>query len=339
MDRRAEILRFVTKEARGIEIAPWCEPLAPKRDGYACLVLDVHDHLTLVNRAKMDPNLGSKAADRIEEVDLRTNAVDIEDAIAARFALGTFDYILSSHNFEHLPNPIRFLRGCEKVLKPGGILSMAIPDHRACFDHFRPRTLLTDWLEAYFENRRCPSPAQIFTQTAYHSYINHHGGEVTAFSLGDNPLDIVPYRTLAEAFEAWKIARKTNNELYQDTHCSAMTPASFELLVTECKYLRLLHFDVRQISELHGCEFYVHLENRLGLPTDAEATRLFYATRESLLQEVTNEAAVASPFGWKAHQKIAEIEAEIEAMRRSSSWRLTAPLRKLVTYWRAVLAA
>jgi len=87
MDRRAELLRFVTKEARGIEIAPWHAPLAPKRDGYDCLVLDVHDRSTLINRAKMDPNLGHQLINRIEEVDLCANAIDIEDAITARSAL------------------------------------------------------------------------------------------------------------------------------------------------------------------------------------------------------------------------------------------------------------
>ena len=38
---------------------------------------------------------------------------------------------------------------------------MAIPDRRACFDYFRPLTRLSDWIQAFVEDRSRPSSAQI----------------------------------------------------------------------------------------------------------------------------------------------------------------------------------
>jgi hypothetical protein len=43
VDRRDAILKYTTKEQRGIEIGPWFNPIASKREGYRCLVLDVFD--------------------------------------------------------------------------------------------------------------------------------------------------------------------------------------------------------------------------------------------------------------------------------------------------------
>ena len=39
---------------------------------------------------------------------------------------------------------------------------MAIPDRRACFDYFRPVTRLSDWIQAFVEDRNRPSLAQGF---------------------------------------------------------------------------------------------------------------------------------------------------------------------------------
>ena len=59
MDRRDAILKYITKEQRGIEIGPWFNPLAPKREGYSCLALDVFDSETLRKRAVDDPNIAA----------------------------------------------------------------------------------------------------------------------------------------------------------------------------------------------------------------------------------------------------------------------------------------
>lgn len=49
------------------------------------------------------------------------------DMQAMGFADGSFDLVVHSDTLEHVPNPIRALAECRRVLKPGGALCFTIP--------------------------------------------------------------------------------------------------------------------------------------------------------------------------------------------------------------------
>src|SRR5438876_856717 len=128
MHRRTEAAKFITREQRGIEIAPYHDGLVPRRLGYQCLILDVFDTERLKQNAANDPYIDDDGRAHIENVDLVGSASEIAALVEAHGSLGTHDYVVSSHNLEHLPDPISFLKGCEQVLRSGGILSMVVPD-------------------------------------------------------------------------------------------------------------------------------------------------------------------------------------------------------------------
>jgi SAM-dependent methyltransferase len=300
MDRRDVVLKYTTKEQRGIEIGPWFNPIAPKRDGYKCLVLDVFDSETLRRRAVEDPNVPAESIPMIEDVDLIGPCTQIGELVRARGEAGTFDYVVSSHNFEHLPNPIRFLRGCAEVLRPGGILSMAIPDRRACFDYFRPVTRLSDWIQAFVENRRRPSRAQDFDSRELFarydgalSFIRNSPPEKVSADLG---LDIV--------LRDWLERERSGDENHYDAHCSVFTPTSFELLVRDVAYLGLAPFEVVEIFDA-GCEFQAHLRVNPSMEDLRQAN--YEQTRNALLRRIQDEAAETST-------KYQEILSALEAL-------------------------
>ena len=261
--RRAKLLAGITKEMRGIEIAPWFCPLTPKREGFHCLSLDVFDKTTLLERAKQDPNILSDQLPSIEDVDLVGSATDIAELVPIE-QHGTFDYIISSHNFEHIPDPISFLKGCEQVLKRNGILSMAVPDARGCFDFFRPHTTLAEWLTALKEKRQKPNAQQIFQARAYSAFFGDNEQEASFISPYQDLKKVKVDGGLRAAYDEWQTSPQ---DKYEDVHCSVMTPASFQMLILECRHLGLISMELESISGPHGCEFFVRLINS-GTPLE-----------------------------------------------------------------------
>jgi hypothetical protein len=294
MGRRDKICQGISKNHRGIEVAPYFAPLTAKRDGYNCLVLDVFDRPSLLVRATVDPNIPKDSLKLLEDVDFVGSATEIADLVPIADH-GTFDYIVSSHNFEHLPNPIRFLQGCEKVLKPGGVLSMAVPDGRVCFDFFRPHTTLIDWLEALKEMRQRPTARQVFALSANSGGLVRGGKSVGAFCLDDSVPAVAVTADLAGAYQRW--VNPDAAESYPDVHCSVMTPASLELMITECRYLGLIGLEIEEISATKGCEFFVRLVNRADATHKAATVADFNATRTRLLHKIWDERAQASCWG------------------------------------------
>jgi SAM-dependent methyltransferase len=57
-------------------------------------------------------------------------------------AADSMDFVLSSHNIEHIANPVRALREWLRILKENGLLVLVVPHKEGTFDHLRPTTPL-----------------------------------------------------------------------------------------------------------------------------------------------------------------------------------------------------
>ena len=302
-DRRQLILRYIAAGTRGIEIAPWFKPVVPPHGEREAIVLDVFDRPTLVARAEKNPNIDRAMIPRIGTVDLVGSACDIAELARAQFgAEARFDFVVSSHNLEHLPDPVRFLRGCEALLVPGGMVSLAVPDKRACFDFFRPHSDTGEILEAFHEHRARPSYAQIFRQGAYRAGLRMGNTTAGAFAVDDNPNKIALHGDLVQQYSRWLQRIDANDTEYCDTHCWAFTPSSLELILTELTLLRLINFDIVEVTAPLGCEFRVHLRKRTeGLPARGDLA----LRREMLLQQTIDELSYASRYSWELRARVA----------------------------------
>ncbi len=70
----------------------------------------------------------------------------------ATFADGSQDYIISSHMFEHLANPIKALLRWVQVIKAGGYIFMIVPQRDAApGDVGRELSTYAEWYQAYTE--------------------------------------------------------------------------------------------------------------------------------------------------------------------------------------------
>lgn len=64
----------------------------------------------------------------------------------------TIDFVASSHVFEHITNPLKAITEWKRVLKPDGIIYVAVPDKRHSIDSQRPRTPLSHLIDDFNNN-------------------------------------------------------------------------------------------------------------------------------------------------------------------------------------------
>lgn len=62
---------------------------------------------------------------------------------------GSYDFVLSSHNLEHLANPVKALTEWHRILRASGALILVLPDHRKTFDHRRKPTSVEHMMENF----------------------------------------------------------------------------------------------------------------------------------------------------------------------------------------------
>lgn len=286
MDRLTQLLRHIDLTKAGIEVAPYFNPAVPKKSYGKVLTLDVFDTATLREKAAEDKLIQTERIALIEDVDFVGDASNIAALVSDKALAGKIAYIVSSHNFEHLPNPIRFLRGCSEVLEPGGVLSMAVPDCRACFDIFRMPTRLVDWLAAYHSERSQPAPETVFDFGANVAPHMKFGVSATATALSlANPTEFRLQSDLRETYATFLQALDRPGE-YHDSHCTVMFPETLELMLRDLLYLGLIDLEIIEISRTQGFEFFIHLRKPIApKPPINEAEHLLQ--RQALMEQVT----------------------------------------------------
>ncbi len=78
-------------------------------------ITDSNDEMLELARKKIAPNL----IDRV--------VFDKQNASQTTYADNTFDRLIASHVLEHIPNPVDALKEWDRIVKPGGIISIILP--------------------------------------------------------------------------------------------------------------------------------------------------------------------------------------------------------------------
>lgn len=204
---------------------------------------DYLDTATLRESYANDPDV---SGDGLMEVDFVCHEGKLSPATAGE----TFDYVCAAHVFEHLTNPLGWLRDAEKVLVPGGALLLAIPDMRFTFDVDRPVTTAGDWLQADELDLRRPTVKMVHD---CHGRMRHVDSVAAWEKLGAGIGDRVNGpQAVRDALE------RARGGDYVDSHCTVYTPASLLDVLEACVDLELLSlsFDVYP-PRPYGVEFYV----------------------------------------------------------------------------------
>ena len=130
---------YVDKLARGIEIGPGYRPTFPKAQGYSITVIDHCPTEDLIAKYQMDQTVPDELVRQIEPVDVVWSGGSYSDLPGLA---GNADYVAASHVIEHATDVCGFLQDCASLLKPGGLLLLAIPDRNFVLDCYRPPSTL-----------------------------------------------------------------------------------------------------------------------------------------------------------------------------------------------------
>jgi SAM-dependent methyltransferase len=248
---RVEMLRGpINRTSSIVEVGASFSPIAPKSEGWNTKTIDAATRPELVDKYRGQPGVD---ADRIEDVDFVWCGGPLSGAVPSELH-GTFDAFIASHVIEHTPDLLAFLDSAATLLRATGVVILAVPDKRFCFDYFRPLATTGDVLASHVLRRSRHTKQSIFNHCAYAVLVNgtiawsQHSVENFAF-----------YDSLESAYSTFLTCGEDDASPYVDVHAWQFTPASFELLLLELARLKFTDWRVDWIGPASGCEFHVWL--------------------------------------------------------------------------------
>ncbi len=247
--RKSYFLKLIDERGVGLEIGPSHRPVTPKSENYNCQILDHLNENDLKKKYKNhDVNLNN-----IEKVDYVWDGTPIDKFIGKR---GYFDYIIASHVIEHVPDFISFLQSCENLLSVNGVLSLAIPDKRYCFDYYSPITTTGMIIDAFLEKAIKPSPGRVFDHFSNAAQLENRGAIAWDENSGLNGKELI--HTMSQAIDQY--SKSIDIDKYIDCHNWRFVPASFRLLISDLRELKLTNLDIAYEQDTIGHEFFVSLK-------------------------------------------------------------------------------
>ncbi|MER9723808.1 MULTISPECIES: methyltransferase domain-containing protein [unclassified Mesorhizobium] len=327
--RTKMLLSMFDASGFGLEVGPSYNPLLPKSQGYNVETIDHADAATL--REKYRDN-----ASQIEEVDYVSDGRSILETIGKK---KRYDFVFASHVIEHVTDIVRFIQDCETLLKPNGLLVLAVPDKRFCFDALRPLSTVGQALQAYFEKRKRHSPGVLFDQV---SYICTKAEQIVWV---EPTLDDIALMQGADEAKQLFESSQTDAE-YHDAHGWQFTPTSFRYLIKKLRSLGYiksgeLAFHTIDAGQPNLHEFYITLSKSASVleATDVDLLkqaeqelRTVFVSRHEMemknrVDALERDAHAASLQIEAANQRIQLLSVKADALLQSTSWKVTAPLR------------
>jgi O-antigen biosynthesis protein len=139
---RADLAARWLPTGSGIEIGALHQPL-PVPEGASVKYVD----------RKTLPELRSQYPELAEYELVEPNIVDDGERLMT-LPDASQDFVIANHFIEHAQNPISALANAFRVVRPGGIVFLAVPDKRRTFDEERPLTTIAHLERDYLDGPR-----------------------------------------------------------------------------------------------------------------------------------------------------------------------------------------
>jgi len=306
---------------RGIEIGALGAPIVTKAEANIRYI-DWTDQQTLVAKYANDTNVDTA---KIVPVDAIWGDLSLKESLRGESGFG---YAIASHVIEHVPDMIGWLGEIAEVLRPGGRLTLAIPDRRFTFDYLRQSTRVGDLIDAWMRRNRRPAPSSVYDHVA-----NVVAVDATAAWSGS--LDSATLIHFNDPRSALTVAREALEGIYHDVHCWVFTPESLFRIMIDLVDLDLLPYRCARFhpTEPGSIDMVLILE-RLAGNTETEKAEARTSFVRGLAAASVSTGPVTEVHRLRSDiqnlkERIAILEADAAALRASTSWRITRPLRSI----------
>jgi predicted SAM-dependent methyltransferase len=246
IDRNNIMLQHILKTDIGLEIGPSYNPIVPKKDGWNVLICD---HASKQELQSKYEKWGVDVS-KVEEVDFIVDHRGLGKCINKT---SHFKYIIASHVIEHTVSIITFLQECTSMLVEGGLLILAIPDKRRCFDFIKPLTTTGQAIDAFHRNNGFHSPGVIFD--SYNLMVNKNN-QILWHNDIENEIRV--HHSFKETIDAYTNSLEYSE--YIDVHSWKFTPDSFKLIIDDLCRIGLISLQLKCIHDTVGFEFFVVLK-------------------------------------------------------------------------------
>ena len=275
---------MATRSDQIIEIGAGYTPIAPKSRGWQTHVVDHASREAL--RAKYSGqiaavDLAAVDTSAIEEVDTVWQGGPLHEAIPDHL-MRKIDLIIASHVLEHMPDLIGFLQSASRLVKPEGVIAVALPDRRLCFDFYKPWSTTGDLLDAYQRRLQRHTVKTAFNHMAYSA--SAEGKLAWAPGPVQRPDLMDPFATASQVVNQ---LLGDSDQAYADYHAWQFTPSSFRLIILELAALGLSEWSVQSLAVTGSFEFFVRLAR--GKDQNLPSIKL-QALRQDLLMAQLLEA-------------------------------------------------
>jgi len=238
---------FPKKGKVGLEIGPNLAPMVVKKEGWDIKYLDLVDAEVLIERAH-NKNINLAHVPTIDYVHNPTHL------ISETVKNDKFDFVVSSHVIEHVPDLILHFQDIYKILNPSGVYCFIVPDMSLCFDAKKTASSLGQLIEA-FVNKHCQAPlSAMIDELKYGVKLNDQG----AWSTEDNGIFTPKYNNIIGRIKNLLVQPNPSATWYG--HIWRFTPESFAAIYTDCQKLGLTDLKLIDIQPTTKMEFLVVLQ-------------------------------------------------------------------------------
>jgi hypothetical protein len=231
----------------GLEIGPLHAPICP-RPAFNIRYIDAFSTEQLKRQHAENPDV---PIEKIVDVDYVWSGEPYGQLINERF-----DFVVSSHNIEHVPCLISFLRSIESCMKFNAELYLAIPDKRYCFDYFKSESTIDDVLDSLASNRKKPTPRQLIR----HELLRTHNDSIRHWLADHGTPEFVNTSDCGQ--RSLELLRSFGSDnAYHDTHCWIFTPGTFAEIMEFLHDQKLVQLKLTSLfpTEPNSHEFYAVL--------------------------------------------------------------------------------